>query len=65
MNWRGINLFSILDEAKAAAWEMRREGKLRPIEVLDQAMQPVLDRQALRAYLDLQDRDWPETDGWV
>ena len=41
---------------------MRRTGKLRPIEILDRAMQPALTRQELRAYLDLQDRDWPEVE---
>lgn len=57
---RGTDMYPSLDAARTAAWDMRREGKLRPVEILDWHMQPVMSRQELRAYLDLQDREWPE-----
>ena len=57
---RGLSGHASLEEAKDAAWEMRRAGKLRPVEVLDRGLQVVLGRQELRAWLDLQDQEYPE-----
>ncbi len=57
---RGIIGYGSLEAAKAAAWDRHRDGKLRPVEILDRGMCPVMGRTALREWLDLQDRDWPE-----
>jgi len=57
---RGIIGYGSLEAAKAAAWDRRRDGRLRPVEILDWGMRPVMGRTALREWLDLQDRDWPE-----
>ena len=61
---RGLSGHTSLQDAKDAAWEMRRTGKSRPVEVLDRGLQVVLSRQELRKWLDLQDREWPEVEGW-
>ena len=61
---RGLSGHASLEEAKEAAWDMRRVGKLRPVEVLDRGLQVTLGRQELRAWLDLQDQTWPEVEDW-
>lgn len=61
---RGLSGHANLEEAKDAAWEMRRAGKLRPVEILDRGLQVVLGRLELREWLELQDREWPEIEGW-
>ncbi|MGI4790227.1 MAG: hypothetical protein ACRYFS_15425 [Janthinobacterium lividum] len=57
-----MDLHPSLAAAKAAAWEMFRDGQGRPREILDSHMQPVITAKELREWLSLQDRDWPEID---
>ena len=57
---RGLSGHSSLQSAKAVAWDLYREGKLRPVEVLDRHRQVAVSREELRQYLALQDRMWPE-----
>lgn len=59
---RGLAGHASLEEARAAAWDMRRDSTSTPVEILDARMQVVLGRSELRRWLALQDRDWPDSD---